>query len=178
MVLTLNGAEIGGRSSFIDVDSLQEIFKRLQPINRVVCEFCLYSGFRIDDVLSMHTADIVRAVDNNYWLCLNERKTGKSRSVRINKEIVGRLLSISGTVFVFECNRDIYKHRCRQTVYRDFKKAAADVLGADTSASVHSLRKCYAVNLFRETGDLFKVQRDMNHSSIGTTALYAMADKL
>ena len=42
----------------------------------------------------------------------------------------------------------------------------------------HSLRKVYAVDLLERYGDIGRVQRALNHSSIETTLIYAMADKL
>lgn len=42
----------------------------------------------------------------------------------------------------------------------------------------HSLRKVYAVELLERYGDIQRVQRALNHSSIETTLIYAMADKL
>ena len=171
-------AEMGGRSTYIPADKVQLILQQLQPLNRLRCEFSLQTGFRIDDVLSMQTADLIRAVDNNYWLLLHEKKTGKSRSVRVTKDTVRRLMAVAGAVFVFECRDDVYKHRCRQTVYRDFKQAAQNVLGRGATASVHSLRKNYAVDLYARTNDLLRVQRDLNHNNISTTVLYALADKL
>ena len=50
--------------------------------------------------------------------------------------------------------------------------------GLPQNVAPHSLRKVYAVELLERYGDIQRVQRALNHSSIETTLIYAMADKL
>lgn len=170
--------EIGGRSGYIDSDSLRRILGQLQPVNRVACVFALRTGLRIDDVLRIRRRDVARAVRNNYWLTVTERKTGKPRKIHIDGDIAKELTALAGSVYIFEHRSDPDRHRTRQTVYKDFKRCCRAVLGADTNASVHSLRKVYAVDKYRETGSLERVKNSLNHNSVTTTMLYAFADKL
>ena len=170
--------EIGGRSAFIDSDSLHKILGRLRPANRQACALALKTGLRIDDVLRLRTAALDERAANNYWLSVTESKTGKLRKVKVDKKTLSQLKAAAGAVYVFEHRCNPERHRARQTVYKDFKRCARDVIGVDTAASVHSLRKVYAVEKFKETGNLQQVQRDLNHSNISTTALYALSDKM
>lgn len=170
--------ELGGRSAYVDMDSLNRVFELLRPVNRVACSLALQTGLRIDDVLSLRKADLEQCVKNNYWLCVVEQKTGKARKIKMDKRTVSQLMSMSGAVYVFEHKSNPDKHRVRQTVYKDFKRCAREVLGVKTDVSVHSIRKVYAVRKYRETGDLARVQKSLNHSNMATTVLYALADKM
>ncbi|MEG1747645.1 MAG: tyrosine-type recombinase/integrase, partial [Oscillospiraceae bacterium] len=42
----------------------------------------------------------------------------------------------------------------------------------------HSFRKVYAVELLEKYGDIERVKRALNHSSVEVTMIYAMSDKL
>lgn len=63
-------------------------------------------------------------------------------------------------------------------VRRNMQRFAKDSGMRREGVSPHSWRKVYAVNLFRETGDLGAVQRSLNHRYESTTMAYAFADKL
>ena len=65
----------------------------------------------------------------------------------------------------------------RQAVWADVKRAAR-AFRLPQNVAPHSLRKVYAVELLERYGDIQRVQRALNHSSIETTLIYAMADKL
>ncbi|MFQ7854073.1 MAG: tyrosine-type recombinase/integrase [Flavonifractor plautii] len=66
--------------------------------------------------------------------------------------------------------------KTRQAVWADVKRAARAFRLPQNVAP--SLRKVYAVELLERYGDIQRVQRALNHSSIETTLIYAMADKL
>ena len=68
-------------------------------------------------------------------------------------------------------------HKTRQAVWADVKRAAR-AFRLPQNVAPHSLRKVYAVELLERYGDIQRVQRALNHSSIETTLIYAMADKL
>ena len=69
------------------------------------------------------------------------------------------------------------KHRSRQAVWKDVKRAA-DALRLPQNVAPHSFRKVYAVDLMRKYGSIEKVQRALNHGSETTTMIYAMAAQL
>jgi site-specific recombinase XerD len=50
------------------------------------------------------------------------------------------------------------------------------VAGIDSKYSVHSLRHTFAMNLYRNTGDLRLVQTALGHKRITTTEIYARVD--
>jgi len=84
---------------------------------------------------------------------------------------------MAGPIYVFSGRCNGRKHRSRQAVYKDIRRAAA-LFRLSEVVTPHSLRKAWAVDKLEETGSLKKVQKLMNHESEAVTMLYAMADRL
>lgn len=143
----------------------------LTPPNRLACEMSLRYGMRIGDVLSLKTEQLRKGK-----LSYREQKTGKRRVVNVSRKFRDILLSQAGRVYVFEHRTDPYRHRTRQAVWKDLKRVARIFRLGDVS--VHSCRKGYAVRNYRQSGDIEKVKRLLNHSDEAVTMLYAMADVL
>jgi len=126
----------------------------------------------VGDVLALRTDQISR----QFWV--KESKTGKKRRVNLPDDLLQRLKAQAGHTWVFEGRKDPSKHRTRQAVWRDVKRASR-AFRLPQNVGVHSLRKVYAVEkLQRVKGDVSKVQRAMNHSDMATTMLYCMALQL
>ena len=83
---------------------------------------------------------------------------------------------MAGARWVFP-GRDPRKHRTRQAVYKDIRRAA-EAFRVREHVSPHSARKIYAVEQLHKSGDLHKVQRLLQHDDAAVTAIYAMADVL
>ncbi|MBQ9846055.1 MAG: tyrosine-type recombinase/integrase [Oscillospiraceae bacterium] len=166
------------RADFIDRKTATAVFKQMQPINRLICEVCMDTGLRVDDVCSLHTNDVLTAVSKNGWLTVKEMKTGKVRKVHLAKKQLEKLLFVAGELYVFEHRNDSYKHRTRQTVWKDLARSAKSLREQGVSVSPHSLRKLYAVELFEKSGDLAKVQKDLNHDNLNTTVIYCMSKEI
>ena len=160
------------RTSWVCNDNFKFILRLLTPPNRLAVEMSLRYGMRIGDVLATRREDVVKG-DWTY----KEEKTGKSRRVRCQGDFQKRLLVQSGRIYIFEHRTDWKKHRTRQTVWKDIKRAAK-ALRLEENVATHSARKNYAVNQYRVTKDLKKVQRLLNHSDEAVTMIYALADKM
>ena len=160
------------RTNWICDDDFKVILRLLTPQNRLAVEMSLRYGMRIGDVLATKREDVARG-DWTY----KEQKTGKSRRIRCQGDFQGRLLSQAGRVYVFEHRTDWKKHRTRQAVYKDIKRAAK-ALRLDENVGTHSARKNYAVRQFRVTNDMKRVQRLLNHSDEAVTMLYALSDQM
>lgn len=160
------------RSEYINYGDLQHLFSVLMPENALVLRVSLETGLRIGDVLAIRTEQI-RA----QRFTVREQKTGKSRRVYLSKPLWEALRRSAGRFYVFEGRNDPHKHRTRQAVYNDLKRAAK-AFRIPQNVSPHSLRKLYAVTLLDETGDLELVQRALNHDRITTTLIYALSDRL
>lgn len=144
------------------------------PENRLALIVSLTTGLRIDDVLSLRRCDIVKQ-----RFTIHEMKTNKARKVSLSKELQDELLYICGRYYVFEHRLDPKKHRTRQAVYKDLKRACKLFrISECVNISPHTARKIYSVGIYRTTAKIDTVRRLLNHSDEAVTMLYAMADTL
>ena len=110
-------------------------------------------------------------------LWVAEQKTGKRRIVGLTEHLLRDMRKIAGKNYVFEHKNDPERHRTRQAVWADVKRAAK-AFRLPQNVAPHSVRKVYAVDLMHKYHDLKRVQRALNHSNPAVTMVYAMADKL
>lgn len=161
------------RSDYVSDDFMNNILAALMPENRLACIVSLTTGLRVSDVLNLKTSQLKKR------FTVRELKTGKTRTVFLSDKLLDELLSISGKIFVFESRLDYRKPRTRQAVYKDIKRAAyAFRVPASYQISPHTCRKIYAVNQYKRTCNIKRVQELLNHSSEAVTMLYAIADTL
>ena len=158
------------RSEWIPKGEFEHILSALTPANRLVCEVSLATGLRVSDVL-MLTPEKVR----KQRFTIREQKTGKTRLIRLPKELVNRCLACAGAHYVFENRINGRKPRTRQAVYKDLKRISK-LFNCKKNVTPHTARKVYAVDEFQKTGNLKKVQKLLNHSDEAVTILYAMAN--
>ena len=161
------------RSDYIPARSLEALLMACTTSNRLVLLVSMQTGLRISDVLAIHTQEISR----QRWT-VTEHKTGKKRRVRVTRELMMEVLAQSSDVWAFPGRVDPRKHRTRQAVYKDLRRAAAAFrLPPKIHVSPHTARKIYAVGKYK-AGDLAGVQRLLQHSSEAVTILYAYADQI
>lgn len=141
----------------------------LTPQNRLVMRVALHTGLRVGDVLALKSAQL----GPHFWV--TERKTKKRRQIGLPKPLLDDLLKTAGQVWVFE-GRSPEKHRTRQAVWKDVKRAAR-AFRFPANIAPHSARKNYAAELLQRYGDLDKVRRALNHSDEAVTMVYALADR-
>lgn len=163
------------KSEYILRDDLSHVYAALMPANRLVLQVSEHTGLRISDVLSLRTEQLRKG----QRITVREAKTGKSRRIYLPKQLHDDLLAQAGKDWVFESPRDPAKHRCRQTIWADIKRAAK-AFRLPQNVSPHTLRKYYAVNLWEGSGDMAKVAKVLNHAPDHpeTTMLYIMAAEL
>lgn len=137
--------------------------------NRLVMRLLLHTGLRIGDALRLKPEQL----RPNFWI--TEQKTGKRRQVGIPEPLLTDLRDAAGLYWVFP-GIDPRKHRSRQAVWKDVKRAAA-AARLTCNAAPHSARKVYAVELLQRYGDIDRVRRALNHGGLEVTLIYAMADK-
>lgn len=151
---------------------LGHVLAALTPANALVCRVCVATGLRVGDVLALRTDQL----KPQFWI--TEQKTKKRRRINLKAELLKELKEQAGQIWVFPGARDFTKHRTRQSVWADVRRAAK-AFRLPQHVSPHSLRKVWAVDqLARAGGDLRAVQRAMGHSDPNVTALYAMAHQL
>ena len=141
--------------------------------NVLALRVALETGLRIDDVLSLRAEQIVRRT-----IYGTAEKTDKPYRKTISAELAKRLGSLAPNKggFIFPHRLDPTKHRTRQAVWSNMKKAAA-LMGVKLNAAPHSARKTYAVEMFKDKG-LEQTQKELQHDRLSTTMLYAFSDML
>lgn len=150
---------------------MELVLALLMPENALVARVMLSTGLRVGDVLELTPEQIKPSTR------VRERKTGKVRTVRIPKSLCEEVMQRAGTVWAFPSPRDPMKHRTRQAVWADIKRAQK-ACRFTVNLGTHSMRKAYAVKLMHRYGDLERVQRALAHDRPEVTMLYALADKL
>lgn len=161
------------RSDWVNNDIMGHILSALMLENRLAIVVSLTTGLRIDDVLSLKASQLKTR------MTVTESKTKKKRTIRLSESLLDELLRISGKIWVFEGRCDARKHRTRQAVYKDIKRACkAFRVPTTLKVSPHTARKIYAVKQYKRTCSLDKVQSLLNHSSEAVTMIYALADEL
>lgn len=159
------------RSEWVSNDVMSHILATLTRENRLAVIVSLTTGLRISDVLNLRTEQL------NNRFTITEQKTLKHKLVVLSDSLLDELLSVSGKIYVFEHRLDARRHRTRQAVYKDIKRAAK-AFRIDLNVSPHTARKIYAVKQYKRTCSLNRVRELLNHSSEAVTMIYALADKL
>lgn len=160
------------RAGYLIERQLDLILAALTPENRLVCRVMLDTGLRISDVVELRR----EAVNINFTV--TEKKTKKRRRVRLSPELMTEIKERSdGSPWAFPSPADPQRHRTRQAVWKDIKRAQR-AFRLPINAAPHSMRKVYAVELMHKYGDIERVRRALNHTHYDTTILYAMADQL
>lgn len=162
------------RSDYIQKEIFTHLLAALMRPNRLALEVSLVTGLRINDVLSLPSERLAQR------MTIREQKTGKNKRIYIPIKLLEQLYMIKGKYWVFEGRLDPKKHRTRQAVWKDLKRAAKLFRIPDKSLQIspHSARKIYAVTQYQTSGSLAKVQKLLQHEDEAVTMLYAMADVL
>ncbi len=147
---------------------VDRVLDLLTPENRLVMRVLLATGLRISDALQLRPEQL----KPNFWI--TEQKTGKRRQIGLAEPLLSDLRAAAGETWVFP-GQDPTKHRSRQAVWKDVKRAAA-ACRLPQNVAPHSARKIYAVDLLRKYGDIDRVRRALNHDSAEVTLIYALAD--
>ena len=157
------------RTEYLIEKEVERVLDLLTFENRLVLRVLLHTGLRIGDALALKPEQL----KSNFWV--TEQKTGKRKQVGLPQPLLDDLREAAGEHWVFP-GSDPKKHRSRQAVWKDVKRAAA-ALRLTANAAPHSARKVYAVELLNKYGDIEKVRRALNHGGLEVTLIYAMADK-
>ena len=157
------------KAEYLLNEQVKLVLAVLTPVNRLVLRTMLHTGLRVGDVLALRTDQL----KSRFWL--TEQKTGKRRFVGLTADLLADLRANAGETWVFEHRTDPKRHRCRQAVWKDLKRAAA-AFRLPQNVTPHSARKVYAVELLHKYGDIERVRRALNHGRTEVTLIYALAD--
>ena len=172
-------------NQYIPADHFDLIKRRMKPSDAAIVDLLRLTGFRVSDLLRVRNYQI-----DKVYISLYEQKTGKIRTIPTSQAIRDAVRKYRRATFqedpqnvlayLFRSERGRKKdkrHLSRTTIYRRFELACYMAGLGDKGYSIHSLRKCYAVDLYERTGSLLEVQRDLGHESLATTCLYVFGSR-
>lgn len=162
------GKEVGALANNYIPEREQKLIRaRLGERDKKIFDLLICTGYRLDDVLRLRNWQLKGNTIN-----VKERKTGNFRTVENPcRQSRGKPLEY---VFKGRGRTGEKKKLHRSTFWRHFERAVRAAGLEDRGYTVHSLRKVYAVNRYRATGDIKAVQADLGHKSLATTCLYVL----
>ena len=161
------------RTDYLNPQLYNRLYSCMTYENVLALRVSLETGLRIDDVLSLRASQIVRRT-----ICGTAEKTGKPYKKTISADLAKRLAALTPNKggYIFPHRLDPMRHRTRQAVWVNMKKAAV-LMGVKLNAAPHSARKTYAVEMFKDKG-LEQTRKELQHDKISTTMIYAFSDML
>lgn len=150
----------------------------------LVIDILTLTGVRVSEAANIRCGDI----KTGYAQCelfIRNGKGSKSRTIQIPKSLKkhsntfikwkkDRGESVGHDDHVFMGQRGPWTSQAVQQIVKKYLKA----LGLyENGKSVHALRHSYAVQLYKQEKDLRAVQKQLGHSSIQTTQIYADVTK-
>ncbi len=161
------------RSDYIYPKIMEHLLSALTKPNRIALTLSMKSGLRIGDVLEIKTADLKPR------MTVFEQKTGHHRRISIPADLLADMRNIAGKVFVFEHRLDKNRHRTRQAINADLRRACRLFrLPKQINVTPHTARKIYAVRRWNG-GRAPKSMLDvLGHESEPVAMIYTMADLL
>lgn len=137
-------------------------------------DLMLRTGIRLGSALALDLADIDLAGGE---LHLRLSKGGRQDTVYLGKGIRRHVVRYikgraAGPLFTSSAGRRICDRHAQRRFAMWVKKA-----GITRRVSCHSLRHTCAMVLYRKTGDILLVKEALRHRSIGSTLVYAHADR-
>lgn len=161
------------RTDYLNPQLYNRLYGCMTYENVLALRVSLETGLRIDDVLSLRADQIVRRT-----ICGIAEKTDKPYRKTISADLAKRLAALTPNKggYIFPHRLDPMKHRTRQAVWGNMKKAAV-LMGVKLNAAPHSARKTYAVEMFKDKG-LEQTRKELQHDRMSTTMIYAFSDML
>ena len=157
------------KTEYVELPEMGHVLRLLTRENELVMRVAIHTGLRVGDVVRLRAP-----VKRQFWI--SEQKTGKRRRVNLPQDLVDELNKNAGnTRYCFPHRLDPGKHRTRQAVWSDVKRASK-ALRLPQNVGPHTARKMYAVEELQRKGDLKAVQKLLNHDDASVTALYALSD--
>lgn len=165
------------RTDYVSPDLFPLILLHCSYDNSLAVEVSFHTGLRIGDVLKIKPSDVQS--DGLHFIA---EKTGKVGVVPLSRRLAERLRKNGNQWWCFP-HRDHprSKHRTRQAVWKDIKRAAdlvrAEGLLDDRNVAPHSARKSFAV-VDKAAHGAAHTQEMLQHASRSTTEIYTESDKL
>ncbi len=156
------------RSKYLDSPELQALREHLDFDSWLPLWVALETGLRVGDVVKLRNSNL-----KSDGLHYRAEKTNKNGVAKISAALRKHLKKKGKWLFPSPYKKD--KHITRQCVWARVKKACERAGLSAEGISPHSLRKVFAVELYREKG--FEAVREaLQHSNSATTEIYSFSD--
>lgn len=157
------------KSIYIDTATVQNLENHMPAWAWLPFAVSLETGLRVGDVVALPRRAL--KADGIHY---RAQKTGKKGVAPVSAQLRTRLRLASGD-WLFPSPQKAGCHITRQAVWYRLKKAC-EIAGVNPQGiSPHTMRKVFAVELYREKG--FQAVKDaLQHSNSATTEIYAFAD--
>lgn len=153
--------------------ALKNRIKRIRDY--MIIDLALNSGLRVSEIANLKVEDL-HITKGNSQIFVREGKGGKSHLVMIGKDLrrhIKKFLTDQHTEspFLFKSERSL---KMTSTAIQKVFKSWAKKAGLPSNYSIHSCRHTYAVRLYKSSGNNLRlIQKQLGHSSISTTQVYA-----
>lgn len=156
------------RSKYIEEETIKALRECLDLNSWLPLWLALETGLRVGDVVALRRSSV--KPDGVHY---RAQKTNKCGVAQISAELRKRLPTRGK--WLFPSPYKAGKHITRQCVWSRIKRSAKRAGIDPEGISPHTLRKVFAVELYREKG--FKaVQTALQHTNSATTEIYSFAD--
>lgn len=151
--------------------------KKGQIRNYTLIVMGVYTALRISDLLKLKWSDVYDEKRKTFHthIMITEKKTKKSKTIALNKQILGALRQLHlhrRGEFIFANNRKESRAISRVQAWRIIR-VAVDAIGMDGKIACHSLRKTWGYHAVKSGNVSLVVIMDIyNHSSYKITKRY------
>ena len=149
---------------------------RKKPIRDcMIIDLALNSGLRVSEISNLKVDDL-HITKGNSQIFVRDGKGRKSRLVMISKDLrrsIKKFLTtqLAMNSYLFKTERS---SKMSSTAIQKVFKFWAKKAGLPSNHSIHSCRHTYAVRLYKSSGNNLRlVQKQLGHSSVSTTQVYA-----
>ena len=151
--------------------------KRGEFRNHLLIVMGVHTALRISDLLRLTWDDVYDFGHKRFResVTINEKKTGKSKTIALNKTIISALKLCLSTAkrgnFLIKSRKGSNNAISRVQAYRIIT-AAAEALGFRSKVSCHSLRKTFGYHAWKNGVNPAVIMEIYNHSSFAVTRRY------
>lgn len=164
----------------------ERLIARMNKQDALITRLSIETGLRTSDALRIKRHNLARGLNGKRFVNMQEQKTKKIKISEISESLYTDLIFYHGAHHnTFDTGSPIFTDRHnagyanprkpieRTTYYKRVQRYGKEI---GIRVSPHSFRKLYAQNLWRETHNIFTIQKAMNHKYITTTATYLDID--
>ena len=160
------------KSRFLEQSEIKNLRTALGDVAFLPLLVSLETGLRIGDVVALKKSSIKK--DGIHFQAKKTKKRGIAKiSAKTRKKLLEN--DKNGEKWLFPSPYKAGHHITRQAIWQRLKKAGKSCGIEIDGLSPHSLRKVFAVELYREKG-FQAVKEALQHNYSATTEIYTFAD--